>query len=41
MLTPTERAYLTLCWTVWQAGIDLWMERWIGAHQCPPSTPTP
>jgi hypothetical protein len=28
LMTPTERAYVTLCWTVWMAGVDLWWERW-------------
>lgn len=27
-MTDTERAYFTLCWTVWMAGVDLWWERW-------------
>jgi len=31
-MNDTECAYFTLCWTVWQAGIDLWMERWIGVR---------
>lgn len=31
-LTPTERAYLTLYWTVWMVGVEIWMERWIGVR---------
>jgi hypothetical protein len=27
-MTDTERAYCTLCWTVWMAGVELWFERW-------------
>jgi len=27
-LSDTERAYLTLYWTVWLVGVELWWERW-------------
>lgn len=32
-LTETERAYLTLYWTVWMAGVELWWERWGGVQR--------
>lgn len=34
-LTDTERAYFTLCWTVWMAGVKLWWERWGSTPKLP------